>query len=160
MEPTQARLAERFWSKVDQTGDCWLWTGGRFTVGYGKLWPDLYAHRVSYELHHGPIPDGMLIDHVCHVLLCVNPAHLRLADRKGNSENYKGLRSDNKSGYRGVAWNKRSRKWTASIGHRGKCIYLGLYDDPAEAAEVARQKRIELFTHNDADRTKQPKETP
>jgi hypothetical protein len=70
---------DRFWAKVDRTDGCWLWTAGRDGPGYGQLKVDeqtVKAHRFSYELHVGPIPDGLELDHLCRVRHCVNPAHL------------------------------------------------------------------------------------
>lgn len=64
----------RFWIKVDKSGDCWLWTAGRTPEGYGKFWLDgrtVLAHRVAFELGHGPIPDGLQLDHLCRVRHCV-----------------------------------------------------------------------------------------
>lgn len=58
---------------------CWLWTGATYPAGYGKTGVDgrtLLAHRVSYELFVGPIPEGLQLDHLCRVRNCVNPAHL------------------------------------------------------------------------------------
>lgn len=69
----------RFWSKVDASGDCWLWTGGKVRDGYGKFGHKgrtVQAHRFAYELVRGPIPDGLTIDHLCARPLCVNPNHL------------------------------------------------------------------------------------
>ena len=71
----------RFMRKVvvDPSG-CWLWTGGTngryggFAFGHHKV----YAHRVSYEHHVGPIPKSLTIDHLCKVKLCVNPEHLEV----------------------------------------------------------------------------------
>lgn len=90
----------RFWSKVDQSGACWLWTGAT-THGYGVARVDgrnVGAHRVSYELAHGPIPQDMQVDHVCHNndlgcvvaaqcqhRACVRPDHLRLATNRDNT---------------------------------------------------------------------------
>lgn len=84
---------ERFWYYVEKPIDteCWVWTGARFTVGYGQHTVNsapVYAHRFSYELSMGPIPEGLTIDHLCHNAdpdcpggkcahkLCVNPTHL------------------------------------------------------------------------------------
>lgn len=72
-------LTDRFWSKVDQTEGCWNWTGSRDPGGYGRLFVDrrnALAHRVSYELHVAPIPEGLTIDHLCRNTSCVNPDHL------------------------------------------------------------------------------------
>ena len=73
-------LEERFLQHTPERGDgCWLWAGAVMSTGYGKLtwqYQQMLAHRASYELHVGPIPDGMQIDHLCEVRLCVNPKHL------------------------------------------------------------------------------------
>lgn len=80
---------ERFWSRVDKDGPlptyapflgpCWLWTGAQFKKGYGQFPNDgrsVSAHRWAYERLEGPIPEGLVIDHLCRVPACVNPAHL------------------------------------------------------------------------------------
>ena len=146
---------ERFWSKVDKTGECWIWTGAKDHLGYGMLRRDREykrAHRVAYEMANGPIPEGKLIDHMCHVPSCVRAEHLRLATFKENRENLAGPYSSSKSGVRGVYWNKRNRKWQGQVGHDGKQYHVGLFEDirAAEAAVIA--KRNELFTHNILDR--------
>lgn len=76
-------VTERFWASIDRSGDtsgdCWVWTGSRTSEGYGRLLVfgvHYTAHRVSYELHHGPIPDGLVLDHLCRNVSCVNPDHL------------------------------------------------------------------------------------
>ena len=84
-------LAERFWKKVKKTKDCWLWTGattswGYGTIGRGKTGTNAPAHRVSWELHHGPIPDGLCILHHCDNPSCVRPDHLFLGTLKDNTQ--------------------------------------------------------------------------
>lgn len=72
--------AENFWGHVQKAeSGCWLWTGARTSAGYGNLRIDGtndYAHRVSYRLAVGPIPDGEVLDHLCRVRHCVRPDHL------------------------------------------------------------------------------------
>jgi hypothetical protein len=72
-------IEERLWSKVDKTGECWLWTGPLHPLGYARIQVDgerVYVHRYSYELAKGPIPYGLTIDHLCRVRHCVKPNHL------------------------------------------------------------------------------------
>jgi hypothetical protein len=91
---------ERFWANVDrhgpdgfhsQTGEnlgpCWLWTAAPYD-GYGRLKVDggmVLTHRFSYDLQVGPIPDGLQLDHLCRVTLCVNPYHLEPVTHRENT---------------------------------------------------------------------------
>ena len=148
-------LEERFWAKVDKGSDggCWLWVGAKQPEGYGQIAIGdgtrrlAYAHRLSFQWDNPSLGiDGLMIDHVCHVRACVNPSHLRLATCKQNAENLP------KNDRRGTWFNKQSQRWVAEIKHNGERIYLGSFDTREAAAEVARLKRQELFTHNDSDR--------
>jgi hypothetical protein len=80
---------ERLLAKINKTETCWLWTGGiSKKSGYGSFWlggPG-YAHRGSYILHKGPIPEGLVIDHLCRVRHCVNPDHLEAVTQKVNTD--------------------------------------------------------------------------
>lgn len=84
----EQRVLERFLSKCDRPVDgCWLWEAGITTAGYGTLSiasRTHYAHRLAYEHFIGPIEDGMVIDHLCRMRHCVNPAHLEVVT---NAEN-------------------------------------------------------------------------
>jgi hypothetical protein len=79
----------RFWSRVDTRQDgCWMWTGAHSAAGYGYFRLHgrmLRAHRVSYELAVGPIPDGLTLDHLCRNPSCVNPAHLEPVTMRENT---------------------------------------------------------------------------
>jgi hypothetical protein len=83
-------LQKRFWSKVRKTDSCWEWTStfnngyGRFATCSNAISTQHYAHRFSYTLCKGPIPEGMTIDHICRNKKCVNPNHLELVTLKEN----------------------------------------------------------------------------
>ena len=81
----------RFWPKVDKSDECWEWTAATRN-GYGVLgvrngdgrWVALYAHRISWELHFGPIPDRLFVLHHCDNRRCVRPDHLWLGTNRDN----------------------------------------------------------------------------
>lgn len=76
---TDDEAVAAFWAKVRKTRSCWVWTGAKLSFGYGHLlWRGRYrvAHHVAYELLIGPVPDGLVTDHLCRNPACVNPEHL------------------------------------------------------------------------------------
>ena len=84
-------LQERFISKIDvsdgRVTSCWLWKESTNGVGYGMFRVNkikVLSHRYSYELFIGKIPKGLVIDHLCRNVLCVNPTHLEAITQKEN----------------------------------------------------------------------------
>ena len=75
--------SERFWNRVDKTGDCWIWTGPTNKEGYGTVSILRLAHRLAYEDHFGELKSDL--DHLCRVRNCVNPAHLEPVTRGENA---------------------------------------------------------------------------
>lgn len=78
--PIPRPLSQRFWPKVEKGSGCWIWKGASDALGYGRIViaPNTWqvAHRVSYRLVKGEIPEGLQLDHLCRNPSCVNPDHL------------------------------------------------------------------------------------
>lgn len=137
----------RFWSKVNKTDTCWLWTAYVNVDGYGQFaikGKVVGAHRVAYKQLVGDIPDGLVLDHECHVRNCVNPEHLRPANHLRNATNRKGARADNTTGIRGVGLHRLTGKYRARAMSRGKSYDLGLFEAIGEADKAVRKLRAEI----------------
>ena len=138
---------QRFWAKVNKTPDCWLWTGGKHGYGYGRFYLHgryVRAHRYAYELLVGAIPSGLVIDHLCRVRVCVNPAHLQPVTHQINCQR-QGLSTRNTSGYRGVYWNTQLGKWRVKVKVGDTFYSGGLFDDVHEAGRAAAELRARLY---------------
>ena len=81
--PLEAEVARQFWAQVrnhpDPAVTCWIYTGSLRSDGYGRLTiegHEVRAHRFSYESAVGPIPKGLVPDHLCSRRACIHPLHL------------------------------------------------------------------------------------
>lgn len=106
-------LRSRFDAKVERTASCWLWRG-MTAHGYGYIWNDgkmHRAHRVSYELHVGDVPSGMIVMHSCDVRNCVNPDHLSVGTLQDNARDC-------------VAKGRHGNQWRRQLsgGRRGRAV--------------------------------------
>ena len=80
---------QKFWSRVDKTGECWTWQGSITCYGYGQFSHPVKgmsnrAHRVAWEMANGPVPEGLVLDHLCRNRACVRPDHLEAVPNRTN----------------------------------------------------------------------------
>lgn len=145
-------INERLWDRLSKDADgCWRWTGALNNKGYGTTsrprpegyvgrTPTVYAHRLAWEEVNGPIPDGMVIDHICHEPRCANPDHLRLATHRQNQRHRRGAQIDSKTGILNVHPHTDGA-YAVQVG--GK--HIGLFRDLEKAAAVANAVRLEMY---------------
>ena len=93
---------ERFFKKVTVGDSCWMWVGGKTKDNYGKFWlgKTMKAHKVSYLIHCGEVPNGLCVLHSCDNPLCVNPKHLWLGTQLENIQD----RDKKGRGNKGKTW--------------------------------------------------------
>ncbi len=99
-------LEERFWRYVKKGPGCWEWQASKHKTGYGIIasphsTPMLKAHRVSWEIHYGPIPQGMHVLHKCDNRGCVRPDHLFVGTHNDNMQDMKNKGRARSPGFKG-----------------------------------------------------------
>jgi len=157
--PKRSPLKLRLFAKIALPSSpeaCWIWTASRQTAGYGRIGTGVgkgmvLAHRLVFELYNGPLEPRDLVDHRCHNRQCVNPEHLRAVTVKQNGEHRAGPQVNSTTGHRGVYWDGRRGKWYVKVGHNGRSLWGGYFEDLEEATTAARGLRLQLFTHSDHD---------
>lgn len=135
-------IERRFWPYVDASGDCWEWTGGCNSLGYGqfhhsydavaKTSKKLFAHRYAYESLVGPIPADLVLDHLCRNPSCVNPDHLQPVTLSENNR-------------RGFGWMARQRHQTiCKHGHPFEGDNVGRHKDGTRYCRACSRERTRL----------------
>lgn len=146
MTPDEMGRFERKVHVEPNTG-CWLWTASAEPLGYGRMtvfrggrWRVRKAHQLSHEHFKGPVPDGLVIDHLCRTPACCNPDHLEAVTQAEN------LR---RGGY--ALWQRS--KTHCPQGHPYDEANTRLYKNRRmcracrNAAERARQRRLRQERH-------------
>lgn len=126
--------ADRFWSKVDKSGDCWIWTGS-LNRGYGQFHPTsistVRATHYAWMLSGGTIPVGMCLCHRCDNPSCVNPDHLWIGTRGENNRD-KMLKG------RGIGGVLRGEDHPAFRGSSEDTLFMrGLRSDGVPVSQIA-----------------------
>jgi hypothetical protein len=137
------KVKERFFKMVQKTQTCWNWTGAVNPSGHAVIKIDRRnrgAHRVSYTIHIGDIPEDLMILHSCHNPKCVNPEHLRPGTAKDNAEdevkrqNTRHYKCANPTQYNGVRWDDSRKGWISYVYIEGKMIDIGRHINEVDAA--------------------------
>lgn len=139
------KFDERFWEKVDASGDCWVWTRGCIGDGYGAAYVgkrQVLAHRRSWEMLVGPIPFGQVLDHLCHNRRCVNPDHMESVDRRTNVlRGYKFTEARARNARYAYKYRRLSRARSDSGGpSRQRATYDRYMAGDAYRERIARQR--------------------
>ncbi len=126
MKGREELLLARLEQKLDKSGDCWLWKGAISGPGYGMISvhnSSQYVHRLMYEIAIAPIPAGKVVDHLCRVRSCGNPAHLEVVSNRENVLRGSGISAINARKThckRGHEFTPANIYWS-SDGRRRKC---------------------------------------
>jgi hypothetical protein len=136
------------WRYVDvrRAKECWPYSGLMFCNGYGRFnmnQTSYVAHRVAYELEHGPVPDGLLVMHKCNNKACCNPSHLTVGTNSDNQihASMSGAHKAGQTGIRGVSKDRKRGYWTAQAYKDGK--KQNLYTGPHKQKAIDARARWE-----------------
>lgn len=165
------KYIDSFWDKVEVTGEesCWKWKGYKNRQGYGRMGiaasQCVNAHRVSWVIHNGSIPDGLFVCHKCDNPECTNPMHLFLGTRQDNINDMmikKRSRHFKNTKYYGVQWQERydgpnrQGRWHSVICIEGKMKKLAAHTSILEAAR--NYDRIAYIVYGEKARLNFPEE--
>jgi hypothetical protein len=132
-------LEERFWEKVQTGAGCWEWLAVRDRRGYGQLGVNgktRKAHRLSWEINNGPIPDGLFVCHHCDNPGCVRPSHLFLGTHQDNMRDM--IEKGRGHGY--TFLSSAERDWVRFLWERGRVVRgEGMARVRMSAEEIARE---------------------
>lgn len=143
---------ERFhakWKRDRKTG-CWNWTASIAGKGYGQIKipgtrKQMYAHRLSWLIHNGDIPEGQFILHVCDNVRCVNPEHLFLGDASKNANDMKAkkrhLYGELNSKHRLTKQDVREIRAMLSMGVRQRRIAAAYEISQIEVSRINTRQR-------------------
>ena len=151
-----ASIETRFWRKVDKRGpdECWPWTASTVGGGYGQIGRggrgggNEIAHRLSWMIANGPIPEGLYILHSCDNPICVNPAHLSPGTQKRNLDDMAAKGRANRIGARGERGGLAKLTWPKVEKIRSK------YKEGARQVDLAKEFGVSQATISEIVRRK------
>jgi hypothetical protein len=149
-------LSDRFWRYVQQGDGCWIWAGSKDSKGYGQISSGgrqgrrVLAHRLSYTIAKGQIPEGLDLDHLCRNPACVNPDHLEPVTRGENTRRgnaaaaTRAARAAKPNCKHGHAWTP-TNTYTDPHGHR-RCRTCERANDQRQKAKLKEARRVRRNT--------------
>lgn len=141
---------ERFLANTEPLvwSNCVVWTASDNGAGYGRMRVGarlVLAHRYAWERANGPIPNGVMVDHICHLRSCVNIEHLRLATNIENQRNRAGANAGRKYALPRGVYATRGGRYQARATVGGKRRNLGTFPTIEQASDAAANARAVMF---------------